>query len=309
MAHTSGTATDHADLLNKLNTYLTVTLGTPWTSKRAVSGSEMIWQAPGGGSDEIIVGAKVFTSVPGDFYNWRLGGFQNYDAALAFEAQSGYVGAAAPSPVFTLTNGSIPYRFYASGSRVIVLAKISSVYVVAYLGFLSSYMSPGAFPYPLVVGGNLAFDTPEPGANDVLWRWSNSGDENSNFPIPLAGTSGGTSGDWQSSLRLRLATGSWRGFNVNPVGTTRGRTYPHSAIQGGTADWRTNLDGSYEVFPIVLADASPSSEVYGELDGIVAVTGFGNSAESTLTIGSDTYYVVPNVFRGGVADYFAIKEA
>src|SRR5262249_9448874 len=55
----------------------TFAVAPPWTSLRRVSGSEMIWQAPGnGGLDQILVGAITFSNVGGDYYNWRLGGFQ-----------------------------------------------------------------------------------------------------------------------------------------------------------------------------------------------------------------------------------------
>jgi hypothetical protein len=49
--------------------------------------------------------------------------------------------------------------------------------------------------------------------------------------------------------------------------------------------------------------------VYGELDGVFALTGFGNGAENTVTIGGVVHYVVQNVFRTDQLDYFAIKEA
>src|SRR5258708_5437063 len=42
----------------------------PWASKRRVAGSEMIWQAPGNqNTDQILVGAFTFSSVPADDYN------------------------------------------------------------------------------------------------------------------------------------------------------------------------------------------------------------------------------------------------
>lgn len=40
MAFTTGTAADHIDLLDKLRTYLTVTLGTPWTSLAYTAGTK-----------------------------------------------------------------------------------------------------------------------------------------------------------------------------------------------------------------------------------------------------------------------------
>ncbi len=117
----------------------------PWTSLRRVSGSEMIWQAPGnGGLDEIIVGAKTFNDVGTDYWNWRLGGFTAYNSGAVFNQQPGYIGGAGQalaSPVFTLWDSTIPFWFVANGRRVIVVAKVSTVYVAAYLGFMSPTMS------------------------------------------------------------------------------------------------------------------------------------------------------------------------
>ncbi len=284
----------------------TVATAPPWTSKRRTAGTEMIWQAPGNGNlDQILVGAKIFSSVGGDYYNWRLGGFTGFDAALDFFHQPGYVGGpgqSAPSPVLNLWNSTIPYWFIANGRRVIVVAKVSTVYVSAYLGFLSTYMSPGAFPYPLVVGGSMAW-TAEPAAGDVRWRWSYAGNELRNFPSPYPTVLGS---DSPSTLRLRLPTGVWRGFSGSTSDPTYGRLWPYGdANSGGMADWRPNLDGGYTVFPIVLFDEIPN--VYGELDGAVATTGFAQSSENTITIGLRKYLVVQNVNRTTKIDYFAVK--
>ena len=67
----------------------TVATTPKWTSKRRTAGVEMIWQAPGNGNlDAILVGAKVFSDVAGDYYNWRLGGFTAFDAGLDFTHQT-----------------------------------------------------------------------------------------------------------------------------------------------------------------------------------------------------------------------------
>ncbi|MGH9782004.1 MAG: hypothetical protein ACRD33_09315, partial [Candidatus Acidiferrales bacterium] len=127
----------------------TLSVTPPWTSERRTSGVEMIWQAPGnGGLDAILVGAKIFSDVGGNYFNWRLGGFTAFNSAVVFNQQAGYVGGASqanPSPVLTLWNSSIPYWFIANGRRVIVIAKVSTVYACAYLGFMNSYMAPGAY--------------------------------------------------------------------------------------------------------------------------------------------------------------------
>jgi hypothetical protein len=281
----------------------------PWTSLRRVSGSEMIWQAPGnGGLDAIIVGAIAFSNVGADYYNWRLGGFTAYNGALPFNQQPGYpggVGQAIPSPVLTLWNSSIPYWIIANGRRVIVIAKVSTVYVSAYLGFLSPYMAPGSFSYPLVVGGNLAFTfTGEPGSTSSSWRWSNSGAEMRNFAIPRSGVLGQNN---DSSLLLRGASGSWRGFCVSALDSSHGQVWPFAYVDttGGTYDWRPNLDGGYPLLPIVLFDSTPN--IFGELDGVFATSGFSQSAENTITIGGISYLVVQNVFRNTKADFFAVR--
>jgi hypothetical protein len=279
----------------------------PWTSLRRVAASEMIWQAPGnGGLDEIIVGAKTFSDTGGDYYNWRLGGFSAYNSGAAFNTQPGYLGGNAqahPSPVFTLWNSTIPYWIIANGRRVVVVAKVSSVYVTCYLGFMAPYMAPGAFPYPLVVGGNLSFNVSEPVTGDGGWRWSSSATHMRNFAIPYNTT---LSNPGESTLQLRLSSGSWQQFGSYQGEQTFGQVWPYGYVDSaGAWDWRPNLDGGYPLLPIVLTDATPN--IYGELDGVHAVTGFGQGSENTITVAGVQYLVVQNIFRNSKSDFFAVR--
>jgi hypothetical protein len=281
----------------------TVSTTPHWTSKRRASGDEMVWQAPGNGNlDAILVGAKLFHDAGGDYYNWRLGGFTAFDSGLDFEHQPGNIGGSS-SPVLNLWNSSIPFWFVANGRRVIVVAKISTVYVVCYLGFLSTYMSPGSFPYPLVVAGSMSWDSSEPAVGDVRWRWSYVGDELRDLGIGLPVKSS----DSACQLRLRLPSGVWRGFDSAWIETALGRLWPYTdALHGGMADWRPNLDGGYSILPIVLHD-SAIANIYGELEGVGATTGFGQSSENTITIGLSQWLVVQNVSRTTKIDYFAVR--
>jgi hypothetical protein len=297
VSYTTGTATDYADLLNKLDTFLTATAG--WTSKRSVAGSEMIWAAPGSGSDAILVGAKTFTDATGNYFNWRLGGFTAFDAALAFTAQAGYVGASGPSPVLPLWNSAIPYWFIGNARRVIIVAKVSTTYMVAYLGWITPYVYPAAFPYPLVVAGAMAWNA-EPGASSPNWQWSYAGNEMSAFWKPA--NAAAIASDGASSLRLRLPTGVWRGISAVASDATFGQLWPWSDPPQYV---RENLDSSNALLPAMLHDASPN--VYGELDGVFFVTGYNESAENTVTIGGVAHLVVPNVFRAGQGDFAAIR--
>jgi hypothetical protein len=147
----------------------------------------------------------------------------------------------------------------------------------------------------------MAWDT-EPVATSASWRWSYAGAEITNFPISRT-----ISNPYSSSLRVRLPSGVWIGIERRGLetGANIGKVWPYSDI--GAPDWRDNLGGGYMLLPIVLADGTPN--VYGELDGVFALTGFGNGAENTVTIGGIVYYVVQTVFRTDQLDYFAIKEA
>ena len=300
MSYLTGTATDYADLLNQLDTFLTGTAG--WTSKRRVSGSEMIWSAPGSGSDSILVGAKTFTDPVGAYWNWRLGGFTAFNAALPFNQQAGYVGGpsqANPSPVLNLWNSSIVFWFVANARRVIVVAKISTSYMVAYLGWLTPYVYPSAMPYPIVVGGSMAWST-EPAANSPNWGWNYVGNELSNFWKPLNAST--VSYDYQSQLRLRVPAGTWRGISTNYNDPNFGNVWPWA---DPPQNMRENLDGSYTLIPAILHDPSPN--IYGELDGVYFVTGWNQAAENTVTISSVAHLVVPNVTRSGIGDFAVIK--
>jgi len=289
--------------------HFTFEVTPPWTSHRRVSGSEMIWEAPGnGGLDHIFLGVKAFSNVGADYYDWRLGGFQAYDSGSPFNQQPGYVGGpsqASPSPVIQLWNSTIPYWFIANGRRVIVVAKVSTVYTSMYIGLLSPYISPGAFPYPLVVGGSISFSTggePAEGSADTRWRWSYTGAEVQVFAKPFLS---GLSNPSQSALRLRRPDGFWTGFSGSDNEQTYGKTAPYCLISSANSDVRPNLDGSYPIFPVVLADVTPN--VYGELDGVFDVTGFSNSVENTITIGGIKHLVVQNIFRNTKSDFFAVR--
>jgi len=126
-------------------------------SKRRASGDQLIWQAPENGNlDQILVGAKLFSNVTGDYYNWRLALYR-FSSGLDFRASTGIrrrVGQQFPSPVsifgtrpIVLVRSAMPARSSSSPD----LDRLRLVLP----RFIDSYMSPGAFPYPLAVGGSM----------------------------------------------------------------------------------------------------------------------------------------------------------
>lgn len=273
-----------------------------WANLRSVAGSEMIWEAAGNdGTREIITGALLFSDAGADYYNWRLGGFNGYSSGVAFASQPGFLGV--PGPVIPLWDTTIPYWFVANGQRVIVVAKIGSTYVHAYLGLITSYLDPGAWPLPLMVGGAMAWAT-EPAVGSSNWRYSYSGAEAHSY---WRGRQSATSsGDTNNSGRLRLPSGEYLGLSgetaATAIGSGRAGSLWPFACDSGTSGSRgfeailPNLDGSYPLLPITLSSdrgttAGQDAATWGEFDGVMATTGQSNASENTIAVGGLTWVV------------------
>lgn len=300
------------------------TMTPAWTQKRAANvgtgTAEYIWMAPGNdGAAEIYVGALRFTAAGGDYDNLRLGGFSGFDAGMSFTAQPG----AMTRPVLPLLRvGNIPYWIVASGRRVALVAKASTVYESCYLGLFDTYANPTQHPYPLIVGGSMSWGA-EPAVGSSNWRWSYTGNEHRAFPFgAAAGIGAAGANDNASTLRMRRPDGVYRGFAaLNLYASASGFIWPYG---GSMTNLVKNLDGSVALFAVVLQEdlgetgggGYPSADFtflspqsWGELEGISGVSGDGNSAENTVTVGRTKHLVVQNVYRTTKASYFALRLA
>lgn len=281
----------------------TINTAPAWTSIRRVTGSEMIWKAPGNdGAAEIYVGALAFSNVTGDYANWRLGGFTGYQSGASFTAQPG----ACTGPILPLWASAIEYWFIANGRRVVVIAKVGSSYESAYLGAIRTYGTPGQYPYPVLVGGSMAWAS-EPAATSANWRFSYSGDEHRAFFCPQSGATG--TSERFSSARMRLPSGVWAAVaKTVPAAPGQWTLFSWPPV-AAPSDLRPCLDGSYPLYPVIIAGlgADGSTNCYGFLDGVEWVTGHANSAENTVDIGRASWLVVPNATRSGKADFAAVR--
>lgn len=303
---------------------------------------ELILRGQGAGTDSIYCGVLTVTSATGDYHNWKLGGFTGYASASAFELQPGYWGEGGgvtqPHPIHTpLWNSDIPYWFVVNGRRIIVVAKISTVYEIAYLGFINSYATPGQYPYPLFIGGTMSWDIQgsRPAADSTSWRWSNAGQNHSHFWSPFTANAVGTSTPQGSQARLRGPSGAWRDFFVysggafNPFdftiqtathtgsGSVGYENIPTQAERG--AMWPVvtscdliapNLDDSYTPLPHVLMSGNDdwgAADLFGELDGVRWITGQGVAVEDVVEIDSVPHLVVQNVFRTTRISYSLVE--
>ncbi|MGE4551797.1 MAG: hypothetical protein AB7D57_01725 [Desulfovibrionaceae bacterium] len=302
MAVSTGTASGHLDLLDRLQTFLAA---QGWVIDLWDAGT-LVAHGPGAsGADEVFVGAQAYADAAADAYGWTLQGFTGYTAGLGF-GQPGRIGAT--PPILPLWDSDIPYWFVASGRRVVIVAQVSTVFVAAYLGLIKPYGSPGQYQYPLAVGGT--------GTGYETYRWSATGVDARQFADPGEYTlnSGRTAlrllhgGVWQG---LRNVNGSseyarsdkfvWPFSNQNRYPLTSTNT---AARMGGCAITVQAPDGSPVLTPLILGCATPSRETFGELEGCFHVSGQGLAAGDLVTVDSVDHLVVQNLYRTARADYW-----
>lgn len=264
---------------------------------------EVVLRGPGlGGTDEIYVGLRTIGSAQSDSYNVLIRYLTGYSASAQLSAQPG-----ASLPHYLLAwNQATPYWFVASGRRFIVIAKVSTVYSNAYCGFFLPYALPTEMPYPIAVGAN--------GLTNV--RWSIQTSENSCFWNPT--NNDGVTNNGAVSIRRTDGAQEWFA-NFSVLGTiwaSAGKTYPYANVSSGGGaggasliNYRPSPDNNYALQPVALSATTNGSNVWGELDGVYHVSGFGNSSESLINIAGTDYLVVQGAHRTSAHDYAAIKLA
>lgn len=295
MAFTSGTATNHVDLYNKLRDFLVAGMsptGERWTQISGNGGvltatDEIVLKGPGlAGSDEVLVGLKIFASAGSDYFNLAFNGLTIWNPALAtVDAQINRSGW----KTLHLWDDVIDYWFVASGRRFIVVVRISTFYFASYVGFTLPLALPSQYPYPLFVGASSDltttrwsfvdprmrnfFDACEGGAAllfpDVVWRWCANWQNTTN------------DGNQIDNVNMQ----PWR-WDYTPL--------------------RDNIDGSYTLIPATVVSNNPYQAQICRMDGVFRVTGFGNSAGSLIAVGGVNHLVVPNVYRNSWQHFAAI---
>lgn len=336
MAYETGTATDYKDLLAKLRAFATtnaalVAAGQQWTELRYTTGSgehELILKGPGlAGNDEVYVGVRTESDAVNDWYNWQLYGFTGYEGAAAITLQPGATYFTSGTPKILLANASIKYWFVANGRRIVVVAKVSTVYEAAYLGLIVPYGPSTSYPYPLLIGGSYCQHGDNIG--NPLPRWSCTTMHHSNF-LWTAGRLASTTkrdsaaaalffGGWlpvrscffdAASSTSPMTTSSFEGLQpdaamVSPFcEAIRYATNNNSSISRSPGP---PFGGQYPVCPAVLMKGASGKNVFGEIDGVFWAPGYSLLAEDLIVVGTTNYLVVPNVFRSNPTDYFLLK--
>ena len=71
--------------------------------------------------------------------------------------------------------------------------------------------------------------------------------------------------------------------------------------------YRECLGGGYMIQPCVLLQRSPTTDVFGELEGVYSISGYENAAENTAAIGGKTHVTFQNAYRTSVYEYWALS--
>lgn len=256
-----------------LLTIKTLAEANGWTTLRYTTptdGSPREWIAKGvglSGSEEIYIGFRTYQDATSDYYNMAAMVATGYVDANTWETQPGMRDQA-----LCAHNQSISYWLAVNAQRILLGMKVGTpVYEVGYAGKYYPYATPGQYPYPVAVIGTLGSGMPATRYSDI----SN-------------GHTCGVKGNSNGALRDLL--GNWDSWTCAPwsvLSTTRRDT-----------------GGYWQAQKAVLVT---TGNVWGELDGLRYISGFGNLTENTMTVGGVEHVVLQDVFRTGIGDYMLLE--
>jgi len=255
----------------------TLALANGWTQQRYVdtgADRELILRSTGlSGTEDIYIGFKTYQSVPSDYYNITAGVFTGFLTGNTFESQPGARLSGTPCH-----NNAVTFFITANAQRIVGCFKVGTpVYTHFYAGKMFPYSRPGEFPSPLVVAGH--FDGQEPR------RFSDLSQQFPYYGRDVNATGIGGIAD-RAQLWLREQNGNWdkqHHFPWNNAGNS------DNALFGSSGPMRPAGE-NYQPQPIVLYDFDPTRpNVWGELDGVTACTGFNNNSENVMQVGGTLY--------------------
>jgi hypothetical protein len=315
---TTGTATGHNDLLVQLHDWLVATVG--WTEMAFTAPSSppldtnqvsSVLRAPGASAgNEYFLYMDSRADVGNSFYGIKLRAALDYDDTLDISAQL----QVSPEVYLNLWNDPIDYWFYATGRRVIAVAKVNTSYVSMYAGLFLPFALPSEYPKPFYLGASFV-SLNKYDVNETRNRFIADPGDATAFYLNR------NQSDW-----ITIQNHSTGTTDVNFTFIPSAVVWPHRSIQiasavdvpGGLGGW--NYSGLLRMRPAIGGDmplylchiVSPLEYVVpGALDGVYSIPGFGKTSEQILSFGSPPreFRAFQNVFRTTERDFLAIEEA
>lgn len=287
MAYLTGTATDYKDALAQFVAFATND-DNKWVALRNIVDAdgemEIILRAPGINNladEHVFTGIKTETNTVSNKYNWKLQGYTGFSSGT-FDGQPGAMnngGVANPNAVrLLLLNTGMTFWFFINSRRAIIVLKAGISYEIAYLGLILPYGPSENLPYPLVVAGSSNFSLSSINQSAQHNSWIAGQTYNSSAYEPKFGQFMFLFGQWipqsyHHSSQLSTSGGTiYNCLALLPVFI--GSSMPSGAIY--QADF-------VPMFPIQLGQYGVSKNLFGELDGIVKISGRGLQSEDTIT--------------------------
>ena len=300
----------------------------------------VILEGSGGGSDEIIVGWRTFSDVPGDYYNLELHGMTGYTASLPMDEQPGVSNGWYEEPLaadysgsyLVATSVSFNYFININPYRIIITVAVGSVRNHSYIGWGNRLGTASELPYPLIIAGSAS--RPEITTGEVI--------KHSSLVDPWAIASGD-----EGPMRIYGADGTWyavrnRGSTTplsdrcvipaqRPGAVAASPSLPEDRFMGQGLDFADIIyalssgsggavaanvlpAGASDhriMLPAIIVFSSPSPQVLAELDEVFWCSAFGGVTNEDRYIDSDgiAYRIFQNCNRTDSYAYIAIKEA
>lgn len=294
---TKGTGDDaHYRILAAIKTLAEAAGWTVLRYNTGIAERELILHSTGvSGTESIHVGFKCYQDVSADYYNLLAATMVGYVSINSFETQPGFRASGVPCH-----NQSCTYFITANKRRIVGGMKVGSpVYAHFYVGKYLPYVRPGVYANPLIAAGHYS------------GREAKRFSETQWFPYKgIAGSS--ESGYSGGNLWLRDAAGAWKRVRIAPFSNAANTQSSRYALAGEYVDGvgaaarclvpanADPEDPQYQPERLVLFelsvglfDASTQSypsvgNVYGELDGVVQISGFANGSENVMQIGGSS---------------------
>ncbi|MBT2748338.1 MULTISPECIES: hypothetical protein [unclassified Lysobacter] len=254
--------------------------------------AQWIVKAPGlDGSKSIFVGAELFEDPARAAYNLNWYGFRSHNPLLGVRSQVNNSGLRN----LPLRNGAFAYWLAINGQRVVIVARIGTVYVSAYLGYANAYEPPSIHEYPLVIGACGSTESGTPDATDSNFR--------SFFDPGRYGLAANYPDNVWRPHSNRYASGA----NDYGDSETGGKVYPSAMSASGDRSYlRDSLDQSSPLLPLILGSTNPRHP-WGEFDGCAWTTGFSTASESRIERDGATWLAFQNTFRISPDNFFALR--
>ena len=309
MAFTTGTASNHNDLLDKLRAYL-VTQG--WTADdytAGVAATDVAFLAltgPGSlGGEQPKVSIQTAFNTGINAYGWQVGAYPQYDDTLPFGLQI----LNSPLAYLLLWDGTMDYWIYANDRRFILIAKIGTHYMSLYAGFFLPYGLPAEYPFPYYVGASYLELAPYNLNNAGVRSFADPG-TNAAFYMRRSSSDWGSLRNSSQGVNLIDSYSDHDGAIIWPYRcfSVQGQTdIPAETAWSYFQRMRPLANGRMPMWQCTIMDSIDRS-VQGVLDGVYATSGFGRVPEQVVTADAQDYRLFISASKDTPKHYFAVEE-